>query len=149
MQTNQKFNIRVYGILLVNDCILVSDEHLWGKSLTKFPGGGLEWGEGIIDCLKREFKEELNLEINVEKLFYINDFFQLSQINKDHQIISIYYIVSSKNANEIVTKKNAHDHPVFEHGSQVFRWLELKCVSSDDFHFPIDKIVASHLQKLY
>ena len=70
------FNIRVYG-LLINDKnqILISDERRNDFSFTKFPGGGLEFGEGTIDCLKREFIEEMNLEIEVLSHFYTTDFF--------------------------------------------------------------------------
>ena len=69
------FNVRVYGILVHENHVLVSDEHIKGMNITKLPGGGLEYGEGTIDCVVREFKEELNLEIEVESHFYTTDFF--------------------------------------------------------------------------
>ena len=61
------FNIRVYGIL-VNEQkqVLVADEYIRGGYYTKFPGGGLEFGEGTRDCLKREFIEEMNLSVSVD-----------------------------------------------------------------------------------
>lgn len=88
------FNIRVYGILL-NDHkqILVSDEFIRGAYITKFPGGGLELGEGTRDCLQREFMEEMNLRVKVTDHIYTTDFYQQSAFNKSHQIISIYYFV--------------------------------------------------------
>jgi len=48
-----QFNVRVYG-LLINDRqeILISDEQEYGIQFTKFPGGGLEYGEGLTDGLK-------------------------------------------------------------------------------------------------
>ena len=62
-----KYTVRVYGILLDNDNrILVSDEFIRGDYFTKFPGGGLELGEGTRDCLKREFKEETGLDVMVQ-----------------------------------------------------------------------------------
>jgi 8-oxo-dGTP diphosphatase len=149
MTSDQKFNIRVYGLLIVNNCVLVSDEFLWGKSLTKFPGGGLEWGEGTIACVKREFKEELGLDIENEKLFYVTDFFQESVLDKNQQIISFYYFVSSTKHSHIEVKHTPHAHPVMEHGSQVFRWVELTEINAEDFYFPIDKIVVKQLHKLY
>ena len=58
------FTIRVYGILINEEKqVLVSDEFIRGNYYTKFPGGGLELGEGTRDCLKREFKEEMNLDV--------------------------------------------------------------------------------------
>ena len=87
-----RFNIRVYGILLgENKRVLVSDEFIRGNYYTKFPGGGLEFGEGTRDCLKREFKEEMNLDVTIGDHLYTTDFFQMSAFNPDHQIISIYY----------------------------------------------------------
>src|SRR3984957_15003342 len=86
------FNLRVYGVLLgPNNEVLVSDEFIRGEYITKFPGGGLEFGEGTRDCLKREFKEELDLEVEVGEHIYTTDFFQMSAFNNQQQIISIYY----------------------------------------------------------
>ena len=60
------FNVRVYGLLInENKQVLVSDEYIRGDYITKFPGGGLEFGEGTRDCLKREFMEEMTLDVRV------------------------------------------------------------------------------------
>src|SRR3982750_257422 len=90
------FNVRVYGIL-INDQneLLVSDEYIRGGYYTKFPGGGLEFGEGTRDCLKREFMEEMSLDVSVGEHIYTTDFFQMSAFNPEHQIISIYYYVKA------------------------------------------------------
>src|SRR3954463_3659823 len=89
-----RFNIRVYGILInEKKQVLVSDELIRGNRYTKFPGGGLEYGEGTRDCLKREFLEEMNLEVEVGEHLYTTDYFQPSAFHPDHQIISIYYFV--------------------------------------------------------
>src|SRR6266498_1096170 len=99
-QTNSltagSFNIRVYG-LLINDKkqVLVSDEYIRGGYYTKFPGGGLELGEGTRDCLKREFKEEMNLDVEIGEHLYTTDFYQASAFNPAYQIISIYYFAKA------------------------------------------------------
>src|SRR5690348_13000508 len=89
-------NLRVYGVL-INDKrqILVSDEYIRGGYYTKFPGGGLEIGEGTRDCLKREFKEEMGLEVEIGEHLYTTDFYQVSAFNPTHQIIWIYYEVKA------------------------------------------------------
>lgn len=46
------FTIRVYGLWLHNNSVLLSNESVKGVQVIKFPGGGLEFGEGTIDCLK-------------------------------------------------------------------------------------------------
>ena len=138
------FNIRVYGILINEQKeVLITDELRFGKEMTKFPGGGLQFGEGTIDCLKREFREELGCEIEVLKHFYTTDFFQPSAFHEDHQLISIYYIVAPL-------------HPP-ERGKSSFmlppsgeikgaRWVSLSEMSEDDFTFPIDKKIAGMLR---
>src|SRR6188508_794273 len=86
------FNIRVYGIL-INDKkqVLVADEYIRGGYYTKFPGGGLEFGEGTRDCLKRELKEELGIEAVIGDHIYTTDYYQVSAFRPEDQIISIYY----------------------------------------------------------
>ncbi len=88
--------LRVYGILInENKQVLVSDEYIRGNYYTKFPGGGLEFGEGTRDCLKREFKEEMNLEVEIGEHLYTTDFYQAVAFSPDQQIISIYYYVKA------------------------------------------------------
>src|SRR5439155_6054452 len=83
-----RFNIRVYGILINEQKqVLVSDEFIRGNYYTKFPGGVLEFGEGTRDCLKREFKEEMDLEVEIGDHIYTTDYFQMSAFRPDHQII--------------------------------------------------------------
>ena len=72
----KKFNLRVYGLILnEKEEILLMDECRNGVAFTKFPGGGLEFGEGTKDCLVRELKEELLSDFEIGDLFYVNDFF--------------------------------------------------------------------------
>ena len=89
------FNVRVYGILVHENKLLVSDEHIKGMNVTKLPGGGLEYGEGTIECVVREFKEELDLDIEVVSHFYTTDFFVNSAFSSNNQVLSIYFIPSS------------------------------------------------------
>jgi len=145
------FNVRVYG-LLINDSneILISDEQEYGMQFTKFPGGGLELGEGLIDGLKREFMEECRVEIEVLSHFYTTDFFVKSAFNNS-QIISVYYMVKNITRLNLPIKTEVFDFdgvPEVEKGMlQTFRWLKLSGLSADDFTFPIDKHVAELLIK--
>lgn len=132
-----RFNIRVYGLLFQNNSVLVSDELIRGKWYTKFPGGGLEFGEGSIDCLKREFNEELNLDIEVLGHFYTTDFFVPSAFDQS-QIISVYYTVKPIGSSQTLIL------PQTEH--QKFRWLPMEGIDTDGFSLVIDKHVAQMLQ---
>jgi len=142
-----RFNVRVYG-LLINDRreILVTDERRFGKEFTKFPGGGLEFGEGTIECLVREFQEELAIEIHVRNHFYTTDFFQQSAFRDTDQIISIYYLVEAKNIKSIIVKEKIFDFDSELEEEQAFRWIPLEKLMEEDVTFPIDKKVVKMLK---
>ncbi len=134
------FNVRVYGILVNDkDQILLSDENIRGNFYTKFPGGGLEIGEGTRECLKREFLEEMNITVEVKDHFYTTDFYQQSAFNPDHQIISVYYYVET-NESINLEKINAQDE-----SPETFRFIELSRLTSECLSLPIDKRVANLL----
>src|SRR6266487_5025673 len=103
-------NIRVYGILINDENqLLLSDEFIRGEYYTKFPGGGLEFGEGTRDCLKREFREEMDLNVEVGEHIYTTDHYQISAFNKEHQIISIYYFVKALEPIKVALKNKEFD----------------------------------------
>jgi 8-oxo-dGTP diphosphatase len=149
------FNVRVYGILINDkDEILVSDEYIRGKYYTKFPGGGLEFGEGTLDCLKREFKEEMDLSVEVGDHLYTTDYFQQSAFNPDDQIISIYYFVKALEPinYHLTNQKNYFTEEqikIYNEKSKIetFRFVDFKTFSEVDVSLPIDKTVVGILQK--
>lgn len=141
------FNVRVYG-LLVNEHrqILISDEQEYGYRFTKFPGGGLEYGEGLIDALKREFVEECNAEIKVTDHFYTTDFFVKSAFN-DSQIISVYYQVENLKPLQLNFKNRPFDFDGTGDILQAFRWVNLDDLQAEDLTFPTDQQVARLLKQ--
>ncbi len=143
------FNVRVYGILIHNGKILLADEYFHNTFITKFPGGGLQFGEGTIDCIKRELKEELNVEIEIEKHFYTTDFFQPSAFDSKKQIVSIYYLVKNISGIDFNVSEKKFDFPELKNDVQSFRWINLTDLSEDEMTFPIDKKVARLLRKIF
>lgn len=140
-----QFNVRVYG-LLINDRneILISDEQEYGMRFAKFPGGGLEHGEGLIDGLKREFVEECSAEIEVISHFYTTDFYVKSAFN-DSQIISVYYLVKNIAPLNLVFKTLPFDFDGEGDVLQSFRWIDTAKLQENDVTFPIDKHVVKLL----
>jgi len=144
------FNIRVYGILInEQQQVLVSDEYIRGNYITKYCGGGLEIGEGTIDCLKREFMEEMNLPVEITGHLYTTDFYQQSAFNPDHQIISIYYYVKPLAPIAVPLRLSAFDFDdaqmrvYTETGeTETFRFIDWDDFSEASVTLPIDKIVA-------
>ena len=137
------FNLRVYG-LIINEKreILLSDECRFGHFFTKFPAGGLEKGEGVIDALHREFREELNLEIEQATPFYYNDFYQESAFRKEDQIVSFYYLVKCDNSKIMVEN---YEIP-FQEETEKQRWISIADLSPNNLTFPIDKIVVDRIK---
>ena len=151
------FNVRVYGVL-INDQkqVLVSDEYIRGSYYTKFPGGGLELGEGTRDCLRREFKEEMDLEVEIGEHVYTTDFYQVSAFNPAHQIISIYYNVTALEEIKVPlrTKEFDFDEQQMEvynrtKMTETFRFIDWNNFSEEKITLPIDKIVASLIKEKY
>ena len=150
------FNIRVYGILIgENKQVLVSDELIRGGYYTKFPGGGLEFGEGTRDCLKREFKEEMDLDVRVGDHIYTTDYFQMSAFNPEHQIISIYYFAHALEPIKAPLRLKPFDFDeqqmaVYkERGeTETFRFIDWNDFSEESVSLPIDKIVAKMIKTM-
>ncbi|RPD51507.1 NUDIX hydrolase [Paracnuella aquatica] len=147
--------LRVYGILF-NEAgqLLVTDELIRGERFTKFPGGGLEWGEGTRECLVREFKEEMNLLVEVKEHLYTTDFFQESAFKKGDQIISIYYRVQ---ALEPLQVRISTEPFQFDAGqlalydatrqTESFRFIDWHTLTENDLTLPIDRIVVGLMKR--
>jgi 8-oxo-dGTP pyrophosphatase MutT (NUDIX family) len=152
----ERFTIRVYGILTdENKRVLLSDEFIRGDYFTKFPGGGMELGEGTRDCLKREFKEETGLDVTIGDHIYTTDYFQQSAFNKKDQIVSIYYHAHVNDAKALLnlnTKIRPFEfeaHQVYDRNgqSEVLRWIDWNDFTEEVVSLPIDKIVVRMLKE--
>ena len=137
-QNFKGFNIRVYALCIVNNQLLTLKEPFAGNMLVKLPGGGLEFGEGTADCLKREFKEELNLEITVGDAFYIQENFVPSLAKDGKQLLMLYFFAT------ITNLKNLE---IIDKNIQEVRWISL--TANNPFTLPVDRIVFNKLQSKF
>jgi len=144
----ERFNLRVYGLVCNEKSeILLFSERRNGFQMLKFPGGGVEYGEGIIDALKREFKEELDTEIQRAEFFYFNEEFQKSSFQKSDQLVAFYYLVDVDHAAISILPKtplDATDPSDFEQAS----WHPLSEIASADLTFPVDRKVLEKFLSL-
>ena len=132
-----KINIRVYAIYLnEKNELMALDEGYAGEKLIKLPGGCLEFGEGTIECLHREFAEELNLKIEVLEHFYTQEDFLVSRFRENEQLLTIYYTVNIL---------NLEDLNILDDSIENVKWISLH--EENPLPLPIDKIVFQKLKE--
>src|SRR5258705_13035716 len=122
--------------------LLIRDEFVKDRFINKFPGGGLQFGEGTIDCLKREMIEETAQEFEVLEHFYTTDFFVPSAFDPDAQVICIYYEMRPLDVLRIRFGKKPFDFTELIPNAQSFRWIPIEELSPMVFTLPIDQKVA-------
>jgi ADP-ribose pyrophosphatase YjhB (NUDIX family) len=128
--------------------VLVSDELIKGRRITKFPGGGLEYGEGLKDCLVREIREEIGVEASGLVHFYTTDFFQQSTFHSDPmQVVSVYFRFQVAEPMRIPTVIEPFQGMQGAQDQELFRWLPLDGSRNEDLSLPIDRIVWELLRK--
>ncbi len=148
--TIKHFNIRVYGLVINKKKeVLISDEYMLDTKMTKFPGGGMKFGEGPADCIKREAIEEFGQEIDIIRHFYTTDFFVKSLFFPDNQLISIYYQVQFKEPVSFRISARPFDFEKMENGNQSFRWVSISGLNTNDLTFPVDKHVSTLLKEKF
>lgn len=134
-----KINVRVYAICIKNNEILVLFEKYAGEDLVKLPGGGLEYGEGTIECLHRELKEELNLRVKNVEHFYTQEAFLKSKFNENEQLLTIYYLAEIEDETEL---------KILEPSIEKVEWKSLK-LSENPFVLPVDRLVFEKLKEKF
>jgi 8-oxo-dGTP diphosphatase len=150
-------SLRVYGIMIDEQKrVLVSDEFIRGGYYTKFPGGGLELGEGTRDCLKREFLEEMGLDVEVGRHIYTTDFYQMSAFNPSHQIVSVYYEARALDPIKVPLRESPFhfDETQLEAyrrtgETETFRLIDWELFTPESVTLPIDKVVVGIVRELH
>ncbi|MBT1702461.1 NUDIX domain-containing protein [Chryseosolibacter indicus] len=88
-----KVRVRACGICRKGDSILmvnhmgITDTNFWAP-----PGGGVEFGDSIIETIEKEFCEETGLTVSVESFLFGCEYIQ----DPIHSI-EVFYSVSSQN----------------------------------------------------
>ncbi|HEC44565.1 hypothetical protein LCGC14_2249730 [marine sediment metagenome] len=138
-------------MLVVNDQkqILISDEFQVNMKMSKFPGGGMEYGEGTIECLQREAMEEFGQKLTNIRHFYTTDYYQKAYFFKDHQLISIYYLADLADEMKLRVSDKPFDFANDINGQQSFRWISLEKIDEGDLSFPIDKKVIGLIKEKF
>jgi len=149
MSTEKRFVIRVYGLILNSrQEVLIAEEYHYNTFMRKFPGGGLEFGEGPVACLRRELAEELHVELDLEDCTHLHttDFYAPSAFNPSLQVVGIYYLINAKPELEAQFREE-YLLPA-ENGIEQFRWVKISELKADDITFPTDRQALEKLNEL-
>jgi len=103
-----RFRVAIYGVLIENGKVLLTDTTVPSGIITNFPGGGLELGEAPLEAVAREFKEETDIEVAVDELLFCSQRFQQNPEYPDEQLMHIYYRVR-RLSGEVVDRGNNDD----------------------------------------
>jgi 8-oxo-dGTP pyrophosphatase MutT (NUDIX family) len=139
------FNIRVYALIVKNNRLLISEEQHGAFFLRKFPGGGLQFGEGVLQALHRELKEELDADVDSASLLCITEDFVVSFLNNKQQVIGVHYLVDLKQdySDEFLN----NNHLELENGHIQFKWVLIDSLVAEDFTSPVDKSAFEKLKQ--
>jgi len=96
--------------------------------LWEFPGGKLEDGETLEECLARELKEELDIEVSVGKQVFVNDH------EYPNKVIRLIFFIVDYISGEI--KLNDHEDA---------KWISVAEIDAYEFA-PADIPVLAKLQ---
>lgn len=132
-----QLRVRVSGILIKEDKILLIKHTSLGKKgiFWSPPGGGLNFGESVNDCLKREFYEETGLTIEVKKFLFVHEF-----LHPPLHAIELFFLVTSISPDFQIGKD-----PELSHKDQII--LDVKFFSGEEIRKEDPEIMHSILQK--
>ncbi len=97
--------VALKGIIVKDGKILIvkrSPYDDFGANTWEFVGGKLDFGETLEEALQREIQEEVNLDVQVEKLLYATTF----NTSKTRQLVILTYLCLSNQS--IVVLSNEH-----------------------------------------
>lgn len=119
----------VKGVVVHNGRILIikrAEESHVGGGTWESPGGKLEFGEELEEALIREMKEEVGLDVTVEKLLYTSTFFT----HPTRQVILLTYLCKCNDA-AVVKISFEHSEYRWANGEELRNLLPQNII--DDF----------------
>jgi len=108
--SNKEFIIRCRAVILYENKLLVV-KHDKDFDYYALPGGHLEFGEDVKECLSREIIEELGVKPEIGRLLYINTFIGKNNI----QPMEFFFeVINGKDYLNIENIERSHSHELFE-----------------------------------
>jgi hydrolase, NUDIX family len=109
------------GLAIKNNKLLVSEgfDKVKNETFYRCLGGGIEFLEKSEEALKREFLEEINVDITVKNFLGISENIFTYQGKKAHELILFYSI-------EISDENYQEEYKVIDdHGETIAKWIDI------------------------
>jgi len=125
-----KLRVRVCGLCLDHDRLLMINHHgikegdFWAP-----PGGGLQFGESMEECLKREFEEETGLTVEVVNFQFICEFIHPPL----HAIEAFFQVDIKQGSLRKGTDPEMKDNQIIEE-VKFMSWTEINHLNPDSRH---------------
>lgn len=118
---NRIHNFRSTGVLLSNGKILLQR----GINDTEFalPGGHVAWGETSAETLVREYKEELGVDISVDRIIWIEELFWKWGAKEAHTVCH-YHLISLINPYQI-PNNGIFKSVDTDESRLIFQWVDI------------------------
>ncbi|MCD4785637.1 MAG: NUDIX hydrolase [Candidatus Eremiobacteraeota bacterium] len=129
---DKRIRIRIAVVIPRGDEILLVRHVKGDRQYWLIPGGGLDWGETIEDCAKREIKEETNLDVKIIKLLFISE--SVSKEDERH-LINLTFLGKALNPEDEI--KVLDDDRIVE-----ARFVPVKDLDKIEIHPPIAPFIA-------
>lgn len=126
-EENKIYNFRTSGILILNGKILIQR----GETDTEYalPGGQVKFGETGAEAIVREYKEEIGIDINAERLIWVEEVFWKWN-ETDCHTICFYYLLNIKNPECILSKGETFKSQETDESRLIFKWVSLNDVKN-------------------
>ena len=126
------------GALISNDAgqMLMVRTHKW-SNLWGIPGGKVKWGEASEAALRRELKEETNLEVTDIEFVLVQDCIHSQEFYRDAHFVLLNYTCRCAGAAEVRLNEEA----------QEYRWVNVATARTMPLNAPTRKLLAAVVQR--
>jgi ADP-ribose pyrophosphatase YjhB (NUDIX family) len=121
-QNNLGFNVRTTAIIFNGDKVLL--QTVEGDGHWLLPGGRAELLEPAVDGIRREMREELEVEIEVERLVWVVEVF-FEQAGKSVHQIAFFFLATLPPGCPLFEKTGPFEHSEPDR-TIIFQWMPLR-----------------------
>ncbi len=107
---NKETHIKCRAVILHQGKLLLV-KHAHDTSFSALPGGHLEWGENLQNCLERELVEELGIKPKIGRLLYVNTY---SQTDGKHYLEFFFEVLNGEDYANSTTTETSHAYELAE-----------------------------------